>query len=374
MHDRWKRLWPVLKGVLTFAILLAIGRQFARDLQKLEQLGLEDRPFALGWLAAAGLLYLLGLGCSALFWHRLLRAFEQRPPFLGMLRAYYVGHLGKYSPGKAWALLLRTGLARAEGVRVGVAALTSTYEVLTSMAAGVLLAAVLFALLGPDVDSTRDAGTLKQLLTLDVPEALALSGELLALFAVVLLLPLAVAVAPPVFNRLMRRIARPFRQRDAAPLPRLQWPALLQGLALTAVGWLLLGASLVAVLHAIMPKPPAWGPRTVGLIAAYLSTAYVAGFLIVIVPGGLGVREFFLTLFLTPELAHLCGADDGRLYAVWAAVLLRLVWTAAEVPTAGVLYLLRRRPRPAPGAAAGARPVPSLAIQTGEEREGDGEL
>ena len=58
-------------------------------------------------------------------------------------------YLGKYLPGKAWALVLRATLIRGPEVRLSVAGLSSFYEVLTTMAAGVLLAALLFGLQVP---------------------------------------------------------------------------------------------------------------------------------------------------------------------------------------------------------------------------------
>jgi uncharacterized membrane protein YbhN (UPF0104 family) len=369
MRQRWKQLGPVLKVVLTAAILVAVGRQFARDLQRPD---LWQRPIHLGWLVLAGLLYPFGLALSALYWGRLLRAFGERPSTAGMLRAYYIAQLGKYLPGKAWALAMRVGLARADGVRLGAAALTSTYEVLATMAAGVLLAAVLFALLGPAHTADIDWAALRRLFLLQAPEKPVLDRKVLALLALGLLVPFIVVIAPPVFNRLMHRLARPFRKDDSAPLPRLRWPALLQGLTLPAVGWLLLGASLLAVFHAIMPDPPAWTWRHLGLYTAYLTTAYVAGFVIVLVPGGLGVREFFLTLFLVPELAQRAGGDEGeaRAFAVLAVLLLRLVWTVAELLTAGALYLLPSRA--ARSASKGASP-PLLALRAGEREQEDGD-
>src|SRR5262245_29285147 len=98
----WKRLkpwWPLFKAAFTLAIVLAIGRPFAHDLN---DPALWQRPLDPGWLVAAGVLYLMGLGCSALYWHRLLREMGQRPNVLAVVRGYYIGHLGKYLPGKAW--------------------------------------------------------------------------------------------------------------------------------------------------------------------------------------------------------------------------------------------------------------------------------
>jgi len=56
------------------------------------------------------------------------------------LRAYFVSQLGKYVPGKAWAVVLRVGLVRSQGVSASVGGLATFCEVLTMMAIGSLVA------------------------------------------------------------------------------------------------------------------------------------------------------------------------------------------------------------------------------------------
>jgi uncharacterized membrane protein YbhN (UPF0104 family) len=68
-----------------------------------------------------------------------------------------------------------------------------------------------------------------------------------------------------------------------------------------------------------------------------MALAYVAGFLAIIMPGGVGVREFVLTLFLAPELTT---TDEPRALAAVAVLLLRVVWTATELVLAAVVYWL----------------------------------
>src|SRR5215472_5402782 len=160
MRSKLRRAWPIIKALLWLLILFLIGRQFVRDLQRQE---LAQRPLHAGWLLLSGLLYVLGQGFSALYWIRLLGHLGAHPPLGAALRAYYIGQLGKYLPGKAWALFLRTSLVHNHGVGIGLAALTSFYEVLTTMAAGVLVAAVLFSGLGADVGAGINAQTLLHL-------------------------------------------------------------------------------------------------------------------------------------------------------------------------------------------------------------------
>src|SRR5205823_12180519 len=127
--------WPAIKAVLAVVIVGCVGLQLARDLRELDLGELSLRP---GWLLASAGLYLLFLGCSAGFWYRLLWTFGQRHSASAAVRAYYVGQLGKYVPGKALALLVRGTMVQGPGVRLGVALITAFYEVLTTMAAGAL--------------------------------------------------------------------------------------------------------------------------------------------------------------------------------------------------------------------------------------------
>jgi hypothetical protein len=160
---------------------------------------------------------------------------------------------------------------------------------------------------------------------------------------VLLLLPIGIPILPPVYNWIIARMATRIRQRYGitGPLPRVHFVSMIEGLVVTACGWLLLGGSLLAVLHALMSQGPAFTAGNISLYSAYLALAYVAGFIIFPLPSGLGVREFFLTLFLTPELAHHMGSNEGAAkLAIAAAILLRLVWTAAEVVVVPALYFL----------------------------------
>jgi uncharacterized membrane protein YbhN (UPF0104 family) len=96
------------------------------------------------------------------------------------------------------------------------------------------------------------------------------------------------------------------------------------------------------VLAAELREPPPWDGAVLLRLTAFLALAYVAGFVIVIVPSGLGVREYFLTLFLVPEVTPLVAGDEaeGRALAILAVLVLRLVWTAAELVITGVVYWL----------------------------------
>jgi uncharacterized membrane protein YbhN (UPF0104 family) len=311
---QWRQWWPIVKLILALAVLGAVGWRFAVDLRQLREQTVSCRW---EWLAAGGLVYLLGLTWWGGFWHWLLRSVGERPPLAATARTYFIGHLGKYVPGKAWGLLLRTGLLYEAGVRPAVGALTATYETLTTMAAGTLLAVALFAGL-----------------RIDLPEDLPWEWTIAALLALVV-----VPILPGVFNPMMRvvgllaaRAARRFKVNEMAPLPRVAHSTFLVGLVLTGAGWGFLGLSLWCVVRALAPEGPPLEPALWGRYTAYVALAYVAGFVMIFLPAGLGARELLLQAALTPEL--------GAAVAVVVVLVLRLLWTLAEVMMAGILYWL----------------------------------
>jgi len=302
---RW--LWRICKVVVTGIIVFAVGRQFAIDLAKLDWATLELRP---GWLLLAALIYLCGLGFSGLFWYRLLWRFGERPNFWPACRAYYVGHLGKYVPGKAVALLLRASLIRGPNVRLGVAIVSAFYEVLTTMAAGALLAAIVF--------------------TIQPPQLAGLTWH--PVYTGVLLLGFAgIPVMPGVFNFVVGRLAERFQLLESFRLPHITLLTLLEGMLFATCGWLLLGLSTWCVFNAVAGEVVYLTWSTGPQFLATVCLAYVAGFLALIVPGGLGVREEIMRQFFPPVLS----LD----LTVLAIVLLRLLWTGTEIIVAGMLYV-----------------------------------
>jgi hypothetical protein len=347
MRSRPRRWWPVVKWLFGLSVVLAVGWRFSGDLCNPQ---LWSRPLQFGWLILSGMLYLGGLAFSAAYWIRLLGHLGYRPPVGVALRAYYLGHMGKYVPGKAWAVLLRTGLIHGCGVRLGVATLTTTYEVLATMAGGVLLSAVLFALLAPE-GGRLDWHDLGRLLRLEAPHGGAIGRAPAVLLSSGLFVCLGVPLLPPVFNRLAHHLSVPFRDAESV-LPRLRLSYLVEGLVLTGVGWALLGASLAATLQALVREDCGlYRPDTLGRLAAVMGLCYVIGFLSFLPGAGLGVREFFLALFLVPELTDLCRLepDEARATAEQGVVVLRLVWTAAEIIIVGVLYWATRGSGPVAG-------------------------
>jgi uncharacterized membrane protein YbhN (UPF0104 family) len=332
--------WPALKIVLGLAVVAVVGFHFTRDLLDRR---LWERSFRSGWVFLAAALYLIGLFFSALTWRLLLIRAGHRPRVLPTARAYYIGHLGKYLPGKAWALFVRADLLRDQGIPTAVGVVAAFYEVFITMTGAAVTAILFFAAFGPSGTYRPNGHILRNLLMLRVPAELDIGRSTDILLALGLLVVVGTPVLPPVFHVLSRRLASAFSAVDS--VPRFRWRDLFEGLLLTCTGWLFAGASLAAAVCAVVGPNAPWSVEIAGRTVAVMGVSYVAGFVVVFAPSGLGVREFFLALFLTPELHELgVPSEEARGLAILAALILRVAWTGAEIAAATALWWLPAGP------------------------------
>ncbi len=270
-------------------------------------------PASLNWplLVAAGAFYSLGQMPFGWFWRRVLRGLGYELPLAPVLRAYYVGQLGKYVPGKAMVIVLRGGLLARYGVKPAAAAVSVFYETLTMMAVG----------------SALSVG----LLLWKFPEQ---TDWLLA--AIVVTIVTGGPTIPGVREFLIRRLRRSSLDSESkAGVKRPGFASLARCWLAVAVGWCLMGLSIATVLQAAgFSTSVSWLDQwAVGTAAAALSV--VLGFLSFI-PVGLGVREVVLLTILK--------GTYGEAAALVAAVLVRLVWLLSEVAVSVILYLWGPKP------------------------------
>ena len=144
LQSLFSKKWLIVAVKLLIVVLVA---WFVRDtlVKAWRQIGEQTWHWQPFWLLSAGAIYLIGLLPAAAYWHYVLKVLGQDARWVNTLRAYYIGHLGKYVPGKAMVVILRTGMVRGQGVDTGVAAVSVFFETLTMMAVGAFMAAGILA-------------------------------------------------------------------------------------------------------------------------------------------------------------------------------------------------------------------------------------
>lgn len=312
-----RALQLALTVVVTWFILDRVGLGLS-ELAAVDAARWVPDPLLLG---AASLLLLAGYGVSAALWGLIVH--ELGGPRLSTgdaVRIFMIANLGRYVPGKVWQIAGLAALARGRGVPAGTAA---TAAVLGQGIALVAAAAVGMGAFLAGPPSYRRWG---------------LIGAAVVAVAAVLL------AIPAVFRRVAGawfRLARTEAPADLSALHGLRWLALyVVNWGMYALSFWILARSL-GLAGAVLP------------VASAFAAAYVLGYAMIFAPAGLGPREGFLIVFLTP---HLGAAASGVV-----AVVSRVWTTLVELVPAGIFWLGWTRGTPGgsgAGTAQAAAPPP----------------
>ncbi len=303
---RRKRAMVVIRCVIAALVLAALVYTISNAASQLKESEFSLTSIRYEWFLVAVIVYILAMSLSGVFWHKILQGLGQRPELKNSLLAFFTSQLGKYVPGKAMVVILRTDMIRGPEVKTVPAAVSVFVETLTWIFVGSAIASLL---LGFQFRNQVSLGATALLLTLAA----------------------GVLTWPGIFQWIAKKLLSKKFGTTLPDFSGLNIRLMSLGWFLMTVGWALNGLSLWLVLKGLpgVELQVSDFPLTL----ACVSLATVAGF-VSLLPGGLGVRE----LVIIPLL----GTQFGPVAAVVAAVMIRLVWLAAELLTSGIIYLLFR--------------------------------
>ncbi len=293
----WLRL---IRWGIALTVLAALVYTVNSSATQIRALDFHINSIRFDSLVLAICCYAAAMFVASLFWKRVLTVLGCRTGWLRTFNAFFLSQLGKYVPGKAMVVLIRTDTIVDKSTPIGPAAASVFVETFTWLFVGSLIASILIAFRFPD--------------------QVALKWTAWSLAAGVGFLSL-----PTVFRGCAKRLM-PDRQSRA--LDGLNFQTMLLGWFAMSCGWSLNGMSLWAVLHSL--PGTAMTASDFLLAMACVSLATVAGF-VSLLPGGLGVRELVMIPLLAPRF--------GSATAIIAAILIRLVWLSAEILCSGIIYV-----------------------------------
>ena len=253
------------------------------------------RPSWSGLLSASACVF-AGYAVLIASWRLLLRTWNSPLPVLDAARIWFVSSLGKYVPGKVWAIGAMSVLAKEAGASPLAATGSSVIMALVNVAAGFVVVALAGA---GDVLAAFPALRVGAWITL----AVTLVG---------------LAYGPVLLVWMVRQGTRLFR-RPMPDMPKISRTTLLLVFAANIVAWLAYGVGFGIFWSALLGHG---GGISTAALAVY-TASYLLGYLALVVPGGLGVRETALTgLLISLRLAT--PADAALLAAasrIWLTVL-----------------------------------------------------
>lgn len=291
--------WRIAQVATVVAVLLYVGFRIADQWTELSSIPQHLHPdYAL--LGASAATVFASYVVLIWTWQRTVRAWGESLAFTDAARIWFVSNLGRYVPGKVWQI----GAMGVMAQRVGVSPVAAVGSSLVISLVNVLAGAAVAAAYG--------SGTVDAPQWAIVVAALVGAGLIAAPWG----LPRAVAVA----SALLRREIR---------VPALPHSAVWIAAAGCVVAWVLYGVAFRLLHIALIGHATG---NLAGSTSAF-TLSYLAGFLALPVPGGLGVREALLHKFLaTTGIAF--GAE------AWLVVLASRLWLTSLEVIPGVLLLL----------------------------------
>lgn len=300
--------WRWAQAILAIGIIGFAGQKLIREWNAFQgqPVDWEVRPL---WLILSLVIVWLSYGVLVEGWRRVVLSMRQRLSYFAAVRITMVSNLGKYLPGKVWAIAGAAMLAERAGVRPAAAIAAAFILQALSLASGLLLV----AWLAPEAMRSLGTGSRVALMLIAL---LALGG--LVVFAV------------PTLLGMIRR----WLPRSIAGIEPVAVGPLLLGLGANAIGWSAYGLAFLCLIRGLTPGVNlSWSQAT-----AVFTTSYLVGLVAAFAPGGVGPRELTFAILLTPMV----GAKAAAALAIATRLLLTITELGAALP---FLPSMRRAPK-----------------------------
>jgi hypothetical protein len=296
-----------LQWVLGLAIVGFAARSLIRNWDQLraQPLDWSVRP---GWILLSAVVVWLMYALLIAAWRRMLAGWGRGLDPWAAARIWTVSSLGKYLPGKVWAVAGMAVMAQQAGIGAGPA--PGSAVILQMLAIGT----------GAAVVGLTGWGALRAAYP---GAAIGLAVLLSASIAGIGLL-----LWPGFVNRVLR-IAAPGADPVTPPVAAVAF-----GILANVAAWVGYGLALWLLARGLLPRA---GLDLLPAIAVF-TASYLAGFLALFAPGGIGVREGVFILMLQGPI----GIGAASALAIASRLLLTVTELGAAVP---FLMFPRGRPR-----------------------------
>jgi uncharacterized membrane protein YbhN (UPF0104 family) len=267
----WQRVLRVVGLILGLSLF---GIQLINAVRKSLDLGAQS--FNWSYIICAFTVMMLIYYLQVRIWLSSMRIVGSKISIIEAVKGYWISFIPRYIPGSIWGYLGRSEwLFRDFGIPIGVTNLGSIFEVVVIVVGGL---SIIFL--------TTPANS-------PLFVKLAMSGATIALTGIVF----ARLSDWPIVQKINSA-----QKLLAFPIDGLQIKHWFIGTAYSILNWILYGLVIMLCLLSMSPiLPQPFWELIIKLVNAF-SISWLIGFIIVIVPGGLGIREFVLSALLSTSL------------------------------------------------------------------------
>lgn len=303
-----------LKALILIAALIWVGKKVVDAIRAVHSgdLALQIRP---AWLGLSALVILATYCLLIWSWLYIVRGLSGKSiPLLSGARIWFISNLGTLLPGRIWGIIQMGAMSAEQGINPVAAGAASIINAAVNIATGMAVGVI--AGLPAIVLRNRFGAEWTWI-------AWALTGA--AILGVVLL---------PIIVPWAFRVAH---DRFGANVPTEDVPPRIIAVSVAAnvVSWFLYGAAFLCLRRGVLDVTAS---SLIQHTAAF-ATSYVVGYMFIIVPGGMGVREETLTQAMvaagmaTPVQANAISVVS-RLWLLIIQVLPALIFLAYRRPRA----------------------------------------
>jgi hypothetical protein len=305
-----RKIWKLLQFAVGVLLVALAVRSIASNWQSLRAQPI-DWQISPGTILASVLVVFTAYAVLIEAWRRVVLSMGERLPFFTAVRIWFLASLGKYIPGKVWAVAGAAVLAKRAGVDPSVAVAGALVLQALALASGAAAVAL----------------TAREAFQAMGPAALPVAAVLLGISAAGL-----IALGS---QRFLDRLSRLL----PSSLPRVRAVSagvLTMAFAANLLAWALYGLALVLLAQGVLPGISLSLPKAIGVFTC----SYLAGFIALFAPGGLGPRESVFLLLLAGNI--------GLKPAAGLALASRLLLTGTEILPAVPLLFRRGAPNSPP--------------------------
>ncbi len=296
--------------MLAAVVLAFVGKALVGQWTEYRRTPIPTHP-EWGYILLSGAIYLVTYGVLVQTWRSMLVVWKAPITFVRAAEIWCVTSLARYVPGKVWQIAQMTHMATRENVPAVAAAGTAILNVVINIAIGIVIALV------TGVSVLQAIGA-----------HYGYSGTSIVAAAVVLILAAAAGIAAlPVVLPWILRLASRLIGRSFA-LDRLPARAIGYAVVGNVIAWVLYGVAF----QVLVLGGAGSAPGTTAQYTALYSSSYVLGYLFLVIPGGVGIRDAALAVGL--GALHLATPP-----AAAAIVVVSRIWLTVLEVLPGLLFL-----------------------------------
>ncbi|MEO0075546.1 MAG: lysylphosphatidylglycerol synthase domain-containing protein [candidate division WOR-3 bacterium] len=224
----------------------------------------------------------------AFTWKKNLQMLNENISLITAIKINAISVLPKYAPGKVWGIIGKVYLAKKEGISEHSSVITISLETILYLLSGIILFLV---------------------------TSLSIIKSNFTYLYYLLIIPIClIAIYPPILIRITNFFLKLFKRPTIDIMPHYYQILIL--LLLYMLSWILQGIGVFFLISSFYSIPF----KSILIISGLHAFSWVVGFLSIIAPAGLGVKEGIFSYFLSYILPVGIAAISSLLVRIWGTI------------------------------------------------------